>query len=980
MIKTGAKALLLTAVLAGCGGSGTNEVGTAPQSVKTAALVRTAAADEYDTLRASWLAQLTGGTAINTADPDIAAQTATLTANAQAHWSTMNTAAGRTALWSDLATWSASTTVTTSYSRLYAMALAYATTGSTLQGNAALGAAIVSALDWMQANHYGAGIAKYNNWWDWEIGSPQYLNDIMVLMYDQLSAAQRANYLAAIDYYCPDPTKRTGTTLVETGANRLDKAAVVALRGVLGKSSVKLAQARDAISQALLYVTSGDGFYKDGSFIQHTNVAYTGSYGLVMIADISRLFYLLNGSTWAVTDPNAANVYDWVANGYKPFVYQGAMMDAVRGRAISRQASGDHDAGRSLTVSLARLAQGAPASEAASLRSTVKHWMQRDTSFANYYANLNLYDIANLKAILGDAAVTPDPEQIQTHVFASMDRVLHSYPGYSASVAMFSNRIAAFESGNGENIKGWFTGIGMTYLYNADLAQFSADYWPTVDQKRLPGTTTDGSGSGTPGSFANYPNLYSWVGGSEVDNLHATAGMQFSLSKSTGTTLQGKKSWFLFGDKIIALGSNIGNTDGRSVETIVENRKLNAAGNNALTINGIAMPTSAGWSATSSNVQWAHLAGSVAGSSIGYYFPTPASVAGLRETRSGNWQAINTGQSAATVSNSYLSLALNHGAAPVNASYAYVVLPNLTTAQMASFAASPTVSILENSADAHAAKDSQAGVVGVNFWNDAAKTVYDNGAPYLSSNKKASVTTRQAGSEMHIGVADPTQANTGSINIELQRSAWQLISADPGVTVTQMSPTIKLTVNVNGSAGKTYGAKFALATTVALTAVADAYVQNGASAGTNFGTGSSLLVKNDGVGYARQSYLKFDLSSVPGTVSAARLVLMPTSDGVDNTIVNQATLLASDGWSETALTWNNQPAATTVLGSWTVAGANQSVALDVTSAAIDAMATDRLISMLINSPNNYGANGWVYYGARENGTMASRPTLLVTYH
>lgn len=973
-------------LLAGCGGSGNAEAQSAP---RTAALRMgaNAAADEYDTLRLKWLTQITGGSAINTADADMAAQIATLTATAQSNWNSMTPAAGRTALWSDLADWSASSTITASYGRLRAMATAYATSGSTLQGNASLAADIVAAMDWMAANRYGTANTAAGNWWDWEIGSPQALNDLMVLMYDQLSPAQIATYTAAIDKFVPDPTKRTGSTLVETGANRLDKAAVVAVRGAVGKSTAKLAQGRDAISQTFPYVTSGDGFYADGSFIQHTNVAYTGSYGLVMIGDMARLFYLLNGSSWAVTDSNAGNVYTWATQAYKPFVYQGAMMDSVRGRAISREPTAlspnsDHDAGRSLTATLARLAQGLPAAQSASLKSTIKHWMQRDTSYANYYAGLGLYDIANLKAIAADSSVTPEPEQIQTHIFASMDRALHSYAGYSFNLSMFSNRISSFEYGNGENLTGWFTGTGATWLYNNELTQFDGNYWPTVNMRRLPGITTDGSGSGTPANFGSFPNTQTWVGGSEVDNLHASAGMQFSLSKVTGSTLTGKKSWFMFGNKIIALGSGISNTDGRTVETIVENRKLNAAGSNALTINGTAMPTTMGWSATTSGVQWAHLAGSVGGSDIGYYFPTAANVNGLRETRTGSWQAINTGQSNAQVSNRFLSLALSHGAGPTSASYAYVLLPNLTAAQTASYAAAPTVTVLENSTEAHAVKDSAYGVVGINFWNDASKTVSDGAAAYITSNRKASVTAIEAQNELHIGVSDPTQKNTGTINleIEIQRAAWQVISADANVTVTQMSPTIKLAINVNGAAGKSFAVRLALAQNQTLTAAADAYVINGASAGNNYGSANVLVTKNDGVGYFRQSYLRFDLSSITGTVSNARVMMTPSSLGAVAGMTNQIQLVPANTWGESTLNWSNQPAATTLLGSWTLGAAGAPVWLDITAQVNSALAGDKLLSLLVSSPTNYGADGWVNYGSRENTNAAYRPALVITTH
>lgn len=968
--------LLLTA----CGGSGGVDSEPVSAARLSSRLAAPAVVDEYDQLRTKWLTQITGGAGINTADPDIAAQIALLTSTAQADWNSLNTATGRTALWSDLTDWSASSTITASYGRLRDMAVAYATTGSSLKGNASLAAAIISGLDWMNANHYGSSVAAFGNWWDFQIGSPQALNDLMVLMYDQLGSAQLAAYTGAIDKYVPDPTIRTGSSIVETGANRLDKAAVAALRGVVGKSNAKLAQGRDAISQTFPYVTGGDGFYVDGSFIQHTNIAYTGSYGLVMLGDVARLFYLLNGSSWAVTDAGAGNVYTWATQAYRPFVYQGAMMDSVRGRAISRALSSDHDAGRSLTATLARLAQGLPAAQAASLKSTVKHWMQRDTSYASYYTGLSLYDIVNLKAVLADSTVTPDPEQIQTHVFASMDRVLHTHAGYAFNLSMFSNRISAFEYGNGENLTGWFTGVGGTWLYNGDLAQFDGGYWPTVNMRRLPGITTDGSGSGTPVSFGAYPNTQTWVGGSEIDNLHASAGMQFSLSGVTGTTLTGKKSWFMFGDKIIALGSGIANTDGRSVETIVENRKLNAAGSNALTINGTTMPATMGWSATTAGVQWAHLAGSVSGSDIGYYFPAPVSLGGLRETRSASWQAINTGQSATPVSNRFLSLALSHGAGPANATYAYVVLPNLTAAQTASYAAAPTVTVLENSADAHAVKDSNGGVVGINFWNDVSKTVSDGAGAYITSNRKASVTVIEAGGELHLGVSDPTQKNTGTINLELQRAAWQVISADAGVTVTQLSPTIKLTVNVNAAAGKSFAVKLALAQNRTLVPVADAYVINGASAGVNYGTANVLVTKNDGVGYYRQAYLRFDLSTLSGSVSNARLVMTPTSLGGYAGLVNQVQLVPTDSWNETTLTWNNQPAATTLLGSWTLGAAYAPVYLDLTAQINSALAGDKLVSLLVSSPTNVGADGWVNYGSRETTNAAYRPALVVTTH
>ncbi|WMT41359.1 hypothetical protein RE628_01935 [Paenibacillus sp. D2_2] len=60
----------------------------------------------------------------------------------------------------------------------------------------------------MHDNRYNPQKATYNNWWDWEIGSPQSLADIITLMYPVLSAQQIKDYTDTIDRFIPDPTKR----------------------------------------------------------------------------------------------------------------------------------------------------------------------------------------------------------------------------------------------------------------------------------------------------------------------------------------------------------------------------------------------------------------------------------------------------------------------------------------------------------------------------------------------------------------------------------------------------------------------------------------------------------------------------------------------------------------------------------------------------------------------------------------------------
>jgi hyaluronate lyase len=752
----------------------------------------THAADEYDTLRQKWADMLTGGASINTADTDIQAAVERVTAKAQSDSGTLDRGTSRTYLWSDLPITNSSgsivsANITASYTRLYEMALAYATTSSTLYHDASLKSDISSGLDWLYTNYYHSGASKTSNWWDWEIGTPLQLNNTVVLMYADLTSTQITNYMTAVNYFQP--------TVTQTGANRMWECTVIGVRGVIVKDSTKIAAARDGLSPLFNYVTTSDGFYADGSFIQHVYFPYTGSYGVSLLEDMSRMLYLLHGSTWDVTDPGVAKVYQWVYNSFQPVIYKGGIMDSTVGRALSRSYSQEHTVGHQAMRSILLLSQVAPAADAATMNSMLKEWIQHDT-YLSFYADATVTAAAQAKALMGNTSVTARGELLLYKQFAGMDRSVWLRSGYGFGISMFSTRIKNAEMANSENAHGWHTADGMTYLYNGDLGQFSGNYWPTVDAHRLPGTTVEHNTQPS----GNRLSDKSWVGGAELLGTYGVTGMNLH---TPGQTLTGKKSWFMFDDEAVALGAGIADTDGVMPETIVENRKLNDSGNNALSVGGTAKSTSDGWSETMSGVSWINLAGNAAGQDIGYYFPGGATVNGLRELRSGKWTDIDTrstNKETATYTNHFLTMWINHD---TNQQYAYVLLPNKTAAQTSAYAGNPDIEVVENSVQAQAVREKNLQILGVNFWEDASKTV-----DYITSNKKAAVISKKnADGSIDISVSDPTQLNTGSIQIGLNLSAGSY-TADPGITVTQLSPTIQFTVGTGGSLGKSFHAHF----------------------------------------------------------------------------------------------------------------------------------------------------------------------------
>jgi hyaluronate lyase len=754
---------------------------------------RAFADDEYDVLRARWTELNTGG-AIDTADPAYADALGKLTAQAQQYTSTLITTADRTALWPDLPLSPSSGNFSISYTRLKTIALARATTQSTDWGDELSG-----ALDFLNAHAYNETLKETGNWWFWEIGAPRALLDTCILAYGALDAAQLTAYLKAVDHFVPDPNRRTNSpTLRETGANRVDKALITALRGIVGRSADKLAAGRDALSDVaesgknsiFTYVSAGDGFYRDGSFIQHGNLAYIGTYGNVALGGVANLTALLGGSTWEIADPNRAVLLDAVEASFAPFMTDGLMMDCVSGRAISREAAGDHRNGHGTTSTVLLLASGVAEPYASRFKALTKGWITRDR-LNDYLPGASIPEISRAKALLADTAVTPAPAAPRHFQFYNQDRVVHRRPGWTFAIAMSSKRMARYEWGNGENLRGWYVGDGMTYLYTDDQSQYYDAYWPTVDAQRMPGTTVStqprqpgGTGAGT-GTVAAYAD---WVGGASYKDLAGAVGMHLI---NYDKTLQARKSWFCLRDSVVALGAGITGTDGYPVETIVENRNLHENGTTALLVDG--RPAAGAYD----DPRWAHLDGVA-----GYIFPSGGRLRTEREDRTGSWSEINIGNDTAGSTTPhtrrYAKLVVEHGT--TTGDYAYILLPKASSRQTAERAHDPGLTVLANTANVQAVRSHPEGLTLANFW--VAGQVAE-----LTSDGPASVVVGKDGRTTTVAVSDPSRT-VQTLRLTIKKPTGSVVTKDDSVTVVETGKQLVLDIAVGGTRGKTHTASF----------------------------------------------------------------------------------------------------------------------------------------------------------------------------
>ncbi|WP_232828411.1 polysaccharide lyase 8 family protein [Kribbella monticola] len=757
---------------------------TAAAAALTLELPAVAAPADFAALRAKWAAALTGSAAIDPADPDYAAALGRLDTAVKASLAKLDRTATRTLVFTDQPL-TADASIPNTYVRLEQWATAWSTPGSQYHADPALLSDVQAALETMDQLIYNPSTVEFGNWWSWEIGATRPLANVMVLLYDELPAATRERYCAAIDHFVPDPYQMFPPErgpIVSTGANRVDLCQAVIVRSLVTEDEAKLTHARDGLSDTWQYVTSGDGFYRDGSFVQHTWVAYTGTYGHVLLNGIGKLLALLANSPWAVTDPKRQILFDSVAKAYLPVVHDARMMDFVRGRAVSRYNASDHDDGYTAMEAILRLAQGVESTLAAQWRAAVAGWVQRDT-FGNVLSGATIPRVALIKSLQG---MTPAPERNGHTLFAGMDRSIHRRSGWAYSISMASQRIAYYECGNGENDQGFHSGSGMTYLYDRDNGQYADAFWPTVDRYRLPGTTVDKLplAPKAGGEWGAARPTTTWVGGSTLDG-YAAVGQDL---QGPASPMRARKSWFCLDEYIVALGAGISGSSGYPVETIVENRNLHSIGTNTLTVNGIPQVPAVGDSAAVA-ARWAHLDGVA-----GYVFLNGSPTLQLRrEARTGSWRDINTGGPTTPITRRYLTMWLDHGVDPTAATYAYLTAPGASVARTKQLSQSSGLLILRNTADVQAVLSGD--LLLVNFWKAGR-------VAGLTADSPCSVIRRVRGREIDLAVSDPTQ-RASVITLHLLLPGAKVLSVDEGVTVRRTPLGIDVSVNIAGAAGAT---------------------------------------------------------------------------------------------------------------------------------------------------------------------------------
>lgn len=576
-------------------------------------------------------------------------------------------------------------------SRLLIMATVYSRPSHPLSGNAALCAAILKGIrHWTEKDYVNP------NWWYMQIGAPQTMAPILLLMGPAVPPDLKEQTIQRI---------LGRSQMGMTGQNKVWLAGITVMKGLLLNDADLVERAREQIFSEL-HVTTQEGVQPDYSFHQHGPQLQWGNYGSAFGEDMIHWADVCRGTSYALEPQQLQVLRGYLQEGPAWTVWKGRMDISGCGRQIFR--------GSQLSKGRAVLRQ------LESLRSL-------DPAQAEVYARL---------------VAATGPQGTNTLVgdkhFWRSDFTVHRRPTWYASVKMSSTRVIGAETCNGENLCGLHLGDGVTYFYRTGTEY--DDLFPVWDWRRLPGTTCRQD------QTSLVPNPRACRGRSDFAGGLSDGKRGIAALEYVRDGLRARKAWFFLDHEVVCLGAGISDGAAETVLTSVNQCALN--GRVTLGADGSTRELPRG-DRFQGHLRWVHHDG------IGYILLAPATVTVTAEPQRGDWHQIHSRESARTVERDVFGLWIGHGSRPDGAQYAYLVVPDIEAATLASLSEKPPISILQQTASCLAISDLQRRLVQVVFFEPG--RLAWGGSSFIEVDAPCLVMLDDLGDTTRLLVADPTQ-------------------------------------------------------------------------------------------------------------------------------------------------------------------------------------------------------------------------------
>ncbi len=542
-------------------------------------------------------------------------------------------------------------------------------------------------------------------WWN-AIGVPVKMGESLLLLGDDLPADQRVSVLALMKLGVkPDYYEYHGTA---TGQNQVWLASIHLMTGVLECDTLVLRRAFTALHDEIK-VTTEEGIQPDWSFHQHGTTLYAGGYGLGFTRDQARLIQLAQGTLYQFPAEKVAIFSGYVLDGQQ-WMIRGTTFDhSAVGREIARPAFSGSLLKGLPTVGLQLADLDGP----------------RKAEFRTMAARMAGANVAPLTG--------------NRHFWRS-DLMTHHRPAYFSSVKTTSNRTTGSESGNNENLKGYYLGHGVHLLYRR--GDEYRNIFPVWEWRRLPGHLAEQSPEPLP--------LFDWGKGSEG----STAFVGGVSDGTYGLTaydyrrgnVRAKRAWFHFDGEIVCLGAGLTcPTDHPLFQSLNQCHLRGAVFTADPAGKSRILPTG---EHTLRQTRW------ILHDSVGYVFPERPTVRVKNDIQSGSWRDINN---SAAYTKDVLHLPvfsawLDFGPRVTNGSYHYQIRPGVSATYLET-ARNPVV-VLRNDTTLQAVRHADLRLVQAAFYR--AGTLDAGDGLRLAVNQPVLLLARTRADGLDLSVSNPT--------------------------------------------------------------------------------------------------------------------------------------------------------------------------------------------------------------------------------
>ncbi len=522
-----------------------------------------------------------------------------------------------------------------------------------------------------------------DNWWWNQIGTPDRLVDVYLVMDDHISEESKKKAAPIIGRAHLDAWG------ARPGGDRIKIATILGKAALLNRDTATLEKVVGTINEEIHFAyqrgTPDDqrGLQTDFSFHHRKDrVTATLSYGLEYAAAFADWSAKVSATKYHFTENSMQLLVDFFLDGICKTTIHAKFPDpGAKNRSLSRPGT-------------------LKAYSAALPQQLLK---------ATDYREDELREVIRVRN--GKA----EPDFNFNKFFWHTEYMSHQRPGFFASVRMFSSRNHTMEVPyNGEGLLNHHLGEGANFI--SLNGEEYVDIFPVWDWQKIPGTTVVQKPTLPSEKEVQKRGLTDFVGGVSDGRYGAAA---FDLI-SPLDSLKARKAWFFFDDAYVCLGAGIQADQPLPVATTLNQCHLDGQVHYAKRKKSRKLSSG---DHRLKKIRWIHH------DSIAYIFPERQSVRLVNDTVSGSWKRISRQHDSSDekVTEKLLKLWIDHGISPKAASYAYIVVPGISLNEVSVDDINSSLSILANTPELQAVKHNQLNISQLTFYSPASIQLADVG-------------------------------------------------------------------------------------------------------------------------------------------------------------------------------------------------------------------------------------------------------------